>query len=154
MANPFSQNPSDPAKKPDSGDSPKNTGDEQNPQKKLKLKQLLTPLSPHLIVKPKAHPTQQKIDEFEPQMEVPRAEAMEPEPELAPHERPPSLDGTPLPPNEVKLGPNGEPIPQPAQVNLNPLETIRQEESVQENAEEEPQEEEVEELFSASHYLV
>jgi hypothetical protein len=139
MTDPSSQNPSDPDHA-----SPENKGDD-TPQKKLKLKQLLAPLSSHLNVE--HHEDGPEVEEYTPRMEIPRAVPMEPEPELAPHERPPSPDGIPLPESELGMDPSGNPVGESG-LNQPVLPQISNPENIHEEVQE-PEEETIEELVSA-----
>ena len=112
MTDSSSPNPSDQRNPSNHGNAFPESREGDNPQPKLKLKQLLTPLSPHLNVESSEH--EKSADEYRPKMEIPRAVPIDPEPELAPHERPPAPDGSPLVPGEMQLGPDGHPLPNPA----------------------------------------
>ena len=140
-----SQKPSDPADKPDSGNDSIPDSGEDKAQQKLKLKQLLTPLSSHLKVEKSDR--DDKFDEFRPRMEIPRAVPIDPEPELAPHERPPSPDGAPLGPGQGHYGPDGLPIP-PAGMGSIPGQQDQSMGITEESATEDT-EDEMEELVSA-----
>lgn len=149
MTDTSSQNPFDPVEKPDhENSSPEESGLEA-PQPKLTLKQLLKPLSPHLKVEQTEK--DDRFKEFKPRMEIPRAVPIDPEPELAPHERPPSPDGTPLDMLGTEPGLGGQSLPahgiEPHTGRELTLQKNRVHESV-EPPEEEQENEEMEELVS------